>query len=202
MSALGRSQLPRSCRKQRPPPPLPFRHPSGAYVPVSALLPLVAGTLPADNLNPALAQRVLLQLITTLLLATTAPALPPAGTQAVHTTQGPCPPHLAADGAQAHAARAEPAHDVRRGLHLLNGHRGAVADQLQAVAQHRHWALLKVLHEGLVGGGVGGAAGAQADGLVQQLGHGLVVGVELALGLGLDEAIVLQLGHGLVREAL
>jgi hypothetical protein len=37
---------------------------------------------------------------------------------------------------------------------------------------------------------------------VQQLGHGLIVGVVLALVAGLDEAIVLQLGHRLAGEAL
>lgn len=46
------------------------------------------------------------------------------------------------------------------------------------------------------------AALAQANGLVQQLGHGLVVAVKLALGLGLDETIILQLRHGLVGETL
>lgn len=37
----------------------------------------------------------------------------------------------------------------------------------------------------------------QPNGLVQQLGHSLVVGVVLALGFALDEPIVLQLGQGL-----
>lgn len=46
------------------------------------------------------------------------------------------------------------------------------------------------------------AAVAQADGLVKQLGHLLVVGVVLAARPRLDEPIVLQLAQRLVREAL
>ena len=43
---------------------------------------------------------------------------------------------------------------------------------------------------------------AQADSLVQQLGHLLVVGVVLPTRPAGNEAVVVQLGHLLLREAL
>jgi hypothetical protein len=59
-----------------------------------------------------------------------------------------------------------------------------------------------VRHVGIIRRWVCVAAAAQSDGLVQQLGHGLVIGMVLALSTRLDEAIVLKLGQRLVGETL
>mmetsp|Transcript_18872 Transcript_18872/g.47860 ORF Transcript_18872/g.47860 Transcript_18872/m.47860 type:complete len:1344 (-) Transcript_18872:168-4199(-) len=120
---------------------------------------------------------------------------------AVHG-DGDCLVRLARDGAQRHAARAEAGHDLLGRLDLGQRDGLAVALEVEAVAQRGDGRLAEVLLVRLVRLGVGLAALAQADRLVQQLGHGLVVGVVLALGLGLDEAIVLQLGERLLGEGL
>ena len=60
-----------------------------------------------------------------------------------------------------------------------DGSRGLL--ELEAVAQDGDGRVDKVLHVRLVGLLAGAGAVAEADGLVQQLGHGLVVGVELTL---------------------
>ena len=52
---------------------------------------------------------------------------------------------LTRDGAQRHPARAEALHDLRGRLHLVQGHRLAGGDQLQAVAQHALGAGLEML---------------------------------------------------------
>eukprot|EP00955_Chlamydomonas_euryale_P046641 353460-Chlamydomonas_euryale.AAC.20 len=109
---------------------------------------------------------------------------------------------LARDRAQRHAAGAEARHNIGRGLHLIDADRALVRLELQAVTQHRSRRLSKVLHVGLVRLVARNRAVTQADRLVQQLGHRLVVRVELALGARLDKTIVLELGHGLLRKRL
>lgn len=59
------------------------------------------------------------------------------------------------------------------GLHLLHRDGLQLALQLQHVAQHVHRRLPEVLGVGVVCGLTRGALAAQANGLVQQLGHGL-----------------------------
>lgn len=108
---------------------------------------------------------------------------------------------LAGDGAERHAAGAEALHDLLDGLDLLDGDGLAARLNLEHVAEDVHRGVAEVLHVGLVRL-VLLVVAAEADRLVEELGHLLVVGVVLEAGTRLNEAEVLELLVVLLGEAL